>query len=190
MSNNLPKGFHKISDSSSPVVDVTSLDLSLLTGERGDGILVKEPYNPDVVVDGGKKKKRGRPRKEETAGPISVPSSRSLSMMESNPFAFRDNSLFLRWWLHITVKFLLRSTLKTSDIYLLLPFLLLFHLQNHLFQNRLFLRHKSLNTKMQTLFTRLHSKIIVLFSLFFTISDTFLPIRPAASLSNQSAAMV
>ena len=66
MSNNLPKGFHKISDSSSPVVDVTSLDLSLLTGERGDGILVKEPYNPDVVVDGGKKKKRGRPRKEET----------------------------------------------------------------------------------------------------------------------------
>lgn len=84
MSNNLPKGFHKISDSSSPVVDVTSLDLSLLTGERGDGILVKEPYNPDVVVDGGKKKKRGRPRKEEAAGPISVPSSRSLSMMESN----------------------------------------------------------------------------------------------------------
>ena len=44
MSNNLPKGFHKISDSSSPVVDVTSLDLSLLTGERGDGILVKEPF--------------------------------------------------------------------------------------------------------------------------------------------------
>ena len=91
--SNLPKGFHKITDTSSPVIDVTSLDLSLLTGEQGDGILVKEPYNPEMVVE-EKKKKRGRPRKEETAGPISVPSSRSLSMMESNtPYinTYREN---------------------------------------------------------------------------------------------------
>lgn len=91
--SNLPKGFHKITDTSSPVIDVTSLDLSLLTGEQGDGILVKEPYNPDMVVE-EKKKKRGRPRKEETDGPISVPSSRSLSMMESNtPYinTYREN---------------------------------------------------------------------------------------------------
>jgi hypothetical protein len=91
--SNLPKGFHKITDTSSPVIDVTSLDLSLLTGDQGDGILVKEPYNPEMVVE-EKKKKRGRPRKEETAGPISVPSSRSLSMMESNtPYinTYREN---------------------------------------------------------------------------------------------------
>ena len=50
-----------------------------------------------------KKPRRGRP-----------PTSGSESICDNKPFAFKDNSLFRKWWLLITVYPVFRSTLKTA----------------------------------------------------------------------------
>ena len=92
---NLPKGFHKVKTTPGNAVDISSMNFDLLINNNGDTTLEKDPL-PDVpvVADDEKKRKRGRPRKEESAAQISVPSSRPLNMMESNtPYinTYREN---------------------------------------------------------------------------------------------------
>ena len=83
--NNLPKIFHRVNDnvsSSSINIGLPTMDFSTFVDDgNNNNNLVRSDISGVVPEE---KKKRGRPRKEESAPPITIPSSRELGIMESN----------------------------------------------------------------------------------------------------------